>query len=148
MRAISNPGLDYDLEACAEVTEILYATVSQYSTSMEAVSCDEVYLEANEAIRRLRCTPQELAQRIRHDFHEKTGLTVSIGIGPNRLMARMATNKAKPDGIFQVTDPKHAKEGHRFLSTKMNLVKNPTNKIVLVEKQFCLRKIFAEIFFG
>lgn len=100
--------LDYDLPACGEMSELLYSTVAKYSTLIEAVSCDELYLDATEALRRHRLSPTNLAERIRSDFSAATGLTVSVGIGPSRLTARMATNRAKPDGVFEVRDLEHA----------------------------------------
>ena len=37
--------LDYDLESCAEISELLYETVSSFTDSIEAVSCDELYAD-------------------------------------------------------------------------------------------------------
>jgi hypothetical protein len=77
-------------------------TAANYSNKIESVSCDEIYIDATEALDRLDSTPVALAQTIRSDFFERSGgLSISVGIGPSRLTARMATNKAKPDGIFE-----------------------------------------------
>ena len=41
--------LDYDLESCAEVSELLYETVSNFTDNIEAVSCDELYADISES---------------------------------------------------------------------------------------------------
>ena len=48
-------------------------------------------------------------KRIRDDIRESLGITVSAGIGPNVLLARMATKKAKPNGQYSV-DPQFAEQ--------------------------------------
>ena len=86
-----------------KVTEILYSVVSKYTTQIEAVSCDELYIDASNFISSENISPERLAEMIRSDFSSESNLQVSIGIGQNRLLARMATNIAKPNGVYHVT---------------------------------------------
>lgn len=58
--------------------------------------------------------PQQLASRMRADIEAATGCTASAGIGPNLLLARLATRRAKPNGQFMVA----AKDGRAFLSVR------------------------------
>ena len=44
--------------------------------------------------------PLALADLLRRKVREKTGCSASVGMGPNPLLARMATRRAKPDGMF------------------------------------------------
>ena len=44
--------------------------------------------------------PLALADLLRRKVREKTGCNASVGMGPNPLLARMATRRAKPDGMF------------------------------------------------
>ena len=61
------------------------------------MSCDEGYIELNESEK-----PIEIANEIRNKIYEQTGCTASIGIGPNILLSRLATKKAKPNGVFSL----------------------------------------------
>ena len=73
------------------------------------MSCDELYLNAAEALSRHRMSPIQLAEQIRAEFSEAAGgITASVGIGPSRLTARMATNRAKPNGVVEIRDIEHA----------------------------------------
>lgn len=57
-------------------------------------------------------SPRILAERIRKEIEELTGCTVSIGIGHNILLAKLATRKAKPNGSFHLNSSikEHLKE--------------------------------------
>ena len=46
--------------------------------------------------------PISIAEKIRHDIFESTGCTASCGIGNSILIARLATKRAKPNGVFKV----------------------------------------------
>ena len=48
-------------------------------------------------------TPKELAEFVRERVFNETGCVASVGIGPNRLIARLATMRAKPNGVFEVS---------------------------------------------
>jgi DNA repair protein REV1 len=48
-------------------------------------------------------TPKELAEFVRERVRDETGCVASVGIGPNRLIARLATMRAKPNGVFEVS---------------------------------------------
>ncbi len=56
--------------------------------------------------------PQEIAAKMRGDIEAATGCTASAGIGPNLLLARLATKRAKPNGQFFVGQ----KEARGFLA--------------------------------
>ena len=63
----------------------------------EVLSCDEAYID----LRGLGAAGAEAAvRRLRGDVFAATGCTVSAGIGRNKLLARVATKRAKPDGLF------------------------------------------------
>ena len=96
--------LDYDLPACAEISEILYDVVSKKTDIIESVSCDELYADIGEYINDSLQTPDVVLAEIRSDFESRTGITASIGGGSNKLLARLATNQAKPNGIFIVPE--------------------------------------------
>ncbi len=68
---------------------------------MEEASLDEAYLELT------RCRPlyssfSRTVRDIKDRVERELGLTVSVGVGPNKLLAKLATAKAKPGGLVEV----------------------------------------------
>ncbi|KAK3929278.1 DNA repair protein Rev1 [Frankliniella fusca] len=92
--------IPYDFEGYNEVAKSLYSTVASYTTDIEAVSCDEMFVDCTEVLQKSECTPIEFATFLRKEIKDKTQCTASTGFGSNRLLARLATRKAKPDGMF------------------------------------------------
>ncbi|MBJ81263.1 MAG: DNA polymerase IV [SAR202 cluster bacterium] len=72
-----------------------------YSPQVVPVSVDEAYLDMT-GTHDLFGAPIHAAKKIRLEIRNKLGLPSSIGIGPNKLVAKVATEHAKPNNIFQV----------------------------------------------
>jgi DNA polymerase IV (DinB-like DNA polymerase) len=79
-----------------EVMEILRA----YSDHLHQVSIDEAFLDVTRAGGYAEA--EELARRIKVEIREREGLTCSIGIGPSRIVAKIASDLGKPDGLTVV----------------------------------------------
>lgn len=92
----------YQFEEYRKVSQRLYDILVTYSHEIEAVSCDEAYIDVSEALEEDE-TPTELAEKIRADIKEATGCTASVGIAANVLLARMCTRVAKPDGCYHLS---------------------------------------------
>lgn len=92
--------IQYDFESYKEVSYMLYDTVASYTLDIEAVSCDEMYADCTKILETSGLTPLEFATVIRKEIKRKTGCPVSTGFGNNKLQARLATRKAKPDNQF------------------------------------------------
>lgn len=77
---------------------------SKYTDKIEPFSIDEAFLDVTETIKFFG-TPQELALKIKEDIREAFGdyITCSIGIGPNKLVAKLVSDLKKPNGIVEVT---------------------------------------------
>ncbi|XP_063236410.1 DNA repair protein REV1 [Bacillus rossius redtenbacheri] len=103
--------MPYDFEGYQEVARALYDTVAEYTLDIEAVSCDEMFVDCTELLRRAEVTPLEFATVLRREIRERTGCTASTGLGPSPLLARLATRRAKPDGQFLL----EASEAEGFL---------------------------------
>ncbi|XP_003427447.1 DNA repair protein REV1 [Nasonia vitripennis] len=88
----------YDFDGYKEVSYTLYDTLASYTLDIEAVSCDEMYADCTKILKVSGLTPLEFATIIRNEIKKKTGCPVSTGFGENKLQARLATKKAKPDG--------------------------------------------------
>lgn len=96
----------YDFEGYKEVSYALYDTVASYTLDIEAVSCDEMYVDCTKILDVSGLSPLDFATVIRNEIKQKTGCPVSAGFGENKLLARLATKKAKPDGQFHLVGDK------------------------------------------
>ncbi|XP_012282533.1 DNA repair protein REV1 isoform X2 [Orussus abietinus] len=98
--------IKYDFEGYKEVAYALYDTVTSYTLDIEAVSCDEMYADCTKVLVSTGLTPLEFGSMLREEIKTKTGCPVSTGFGGNKLQARLATKKAKPDGQFYLRKEK------------------------------------------
>ncbi|XP_045030014.1 LOW QUALITY PROTEIN: DNA repair protein REV1-like [Daphnia magna] len=94
--------IPYDFEGYKEVSTLLYNTVASYTLDLEAVSCDELYADITTVLRQTGLTPSDFATHLKEVIFSKTRCNASVGMGPNMLMARLATKKAKPNGLFYI----------------------------------------------
>uniref|UniRef100_UPI00358EE42E DNA repair protein REV1 isoform X2 n=1 Tax=Myxine glutinosa TaxID=7769 RepID=UPI00358EE42E len=92
----------YNFKACKEVALSLYHTLASFTKEIEAVSCDEALVDATEVLNETEALPEELAQQVRAEIMAQTGCAASVGMGPNILLAKIATRKAKPDGFVHL----------------------------------------------
>lgn len=67
----------------------------------EQVSVDEAFLDLSGAVRRLG-TPEQMGALIRRDIRKQFGLPVSVGIADRKFIAKIASTRAKPDGLLLV----------------------------------------------
>uniref|UniRef100_A0A182MNF0 DNA repair protein REV1 n=1 Tax=Anopheles culicifacies TaxID=139723 RepID=A0A182MNF0_9DIPT len=95
--------IPYDFEGYREVAHQLYDTIAQYTLDIEAVSCDEMFVDLTELIQSTGIDVMEFVTYVRDRISTATGCACSAGVGANRLQARMATKKAKPNGQYQLT---------------------------------------------
>lgn len=96
--------LPVDFELYREVSQKISKIAQKYSPQWEQVSLDEGYLDISSLGSYKRA--KALGEKLRKEILEKEKLTSTVGIGPNKLMAKLATNKAKPNGLFVVTPAK------------------------------------------
>src|SRR5271157_2142491 len=94
------------LEVSREVMEIL----STFTPHMQQISVDEAFLDMT-GTERLFGPARGTGARLKAEVRGRTGLAISVGIGPNKYLAKMATNAGKPDGLVEV----RAEEAPSFL---------------------------------
>jgi DNA polymerase IV (DinB-like DNA polymerase) len=84
------------------ISEKIMSLLRAYADRFEQVGIDEAYLDVS---RRTKVDYEDaaaLAQNIRKQIVAEHGLTCSIGVGPNKLVAKMAADINKPDGLTVV----------------------------------------------
>ncbi len=74
----------------------------RYTSKIQPLSLDEAYLDVSEYLKENTGSATILAQRIRQEVFEETGLTCSAGIAPNKLLAKIASDIKKPNGQFTI----------------------------------------------
>jgi len=82
------------------VSEEIMAVLSRHAWRIEQVSIDEAYLDVSDAGSFMAA--KALAAAIKREIREETGLTCSIGIGPGKAVAKIASDHQKPDGLTVV----------------------------------------------
>ena len=87
--------LPVDMDEYSRVSEIVKDVLRQFSPVMEDVGIDEAFLDLSGSER----SSEEIAGEIKEGIIKATGLTCSIGIAPNKLLAKMASEIQKPDGV-------------------------------------------------
>ncbi len=89
----------YYEEASQKIMDLL----RKHANSFEQVGIDEAFLDVTQ---KTDCDFQKArsyAQKIKDDLKARQGLTCSIGVGPNKLVAKIAADSQKPDGLTVVT---------------------------------------------
>ncbi|MEG0688485.1 MAG: DNA polymerase IV [Hungatella sp.] len=83
-------------EIYIESSSRLMTLLDSYSPDIEKFSIDEAFVDMTDTIH-LFGTPMEVAAQLRERIHKELGFTVNIGIAPNKLLAKMASDFQKPD---------------------------------------------------
>jgi DNA polymerase-4 len=89
------------MERYAEVSGSVFQIFRRYTPLVEPLSIDEAFLDVTRC-RRLFGEPPEIARKIKQTVREELGLTVSAGVAPSKLVAKIASDLNKPDGLTVV----------------------------------------------
>jgi DNA polymerase-4 len=87
-----------DFEHYRARSKDVFAVIHAHVERVEAASLDEAYLDLSGLER-----PKAAARRIKQAVKDETGLTCSIGMGPSKLVAKIASDAEKPDGFVVLT---------------------------------------------
>jgi DNA polymerase-4 len=77
------------------------AVMTAFTPVVEPISIDEAFLDLT-GLERVVGTPEAIGRQIKKAIGTAVGLIASIGIGPNRLVAKLASDFGKPDGLVVV----------------------------------------------
>jgi DNA polymerase-4 len=92
--------LPVDYEAYEAASRQFKSVLLSVTTILEDVGIDEAYLDISDE----PDTNEAIVEKIKAGIYEKTGLTCSIGIAPNKLLAKIASDMQKPNGMTILTE--------------------------------------------
>jgi DNA polymerase-4 len=91
--------LPVDFDEVRRISRLFKDTIREIAPVMEDRGVDEVYIEFTDVPGGQRENGRVLARLIQKSIFQATGLTCSIGVAPNKLIAKMASEFNKPNGI-------------------------------------------------
>jgi DNA polymerase IV len=85
----------------AEESRTIFAVFHEFTPLVQGLSLDEAFLDVTAGIAALG-PADHIAREIKRRIRERTELTASVGVAPNRLVAKIASDLRKPDGLVVV----------------------------------------------
>ena len=85
----------------SDVSRQIFSILSRFSPVIEQLSIDEGFLDLT-GMERLMENPRAYGEEIKRAVREETGLTASVGIAPNKFLAKLASDLEKPDGLVVI----------------------------------------------
>lgn len=95
--------IEGDFALYKRLSQQVMGILGDVSPEVEQLGIDEAFVFVAGA-RRLLGRPYDIARSIRKTVHEETGLVASIGAASNRFLAKLASMRAKPDGLLVIPD--------------------------------------------
>ena len=90
-----------DMPRYAKESRRIFEIFRSFSPRVEGLSLDEAFLDLTGS-ERLLGPAREVGEQLREAVRERTALPVSVGIGPIKMVAKIASGAAKPDGLLEV----------------------------------------------
>lgn len=88
-------------EKYKEVSQQIHAVFHEYTDLVEPISLDEAFLDVTDNKKGIELAV-DIAKEIKQKILERTSLTASAGVSFNKLLAKIASDMRKPNGIFTV----------------------------------------------
>jgi DNA polymerase-4 len=88
-----------------EVSRQVFGVFQEFTPLVQGLSLDEAFLDVTGS-QQLWGGALEIALRVKRRIRELTGLTASVGVAPNKLVAKIASELEKPDGLVVVSAPR------------------------------------------
>ena len=93
--------LPVDMEKYSRVSEQVMGILRRFTDRVEPVSIDEAFLDVTRS-RRALGDPETIARALKKAIVEETSLTASVGVASSKLVAKIASDMRKPDGLVVV----------------------------------------------
>jgi len=90
--------LPSDMAKYARVSAQIHAVFAEFTPQIEPLALDEAFLDVTGSLG-LWGGPLALGRRLKERVREQTGLVVSVGLAPNKLVSKLACSLGKPDGL-------------------------------------------------
>jgi DNA polymerase-4 len=84
-----------------EVSRQVFEIFHDFTPLVEGLSLDEAFLDVTASVSLLGGAPA-IAAAVKARIRERTGLTASVGLAPNKLLAKIASDLRKPDGLVEI----------------------------------------------
>jgi DNA polymerase IV (archaeal DinB-like DNA polymerase) len=94
--------LPVDHEYYEQISDEIMLLLRGYADAFEQVGIDEAYLDVTGKVSGSFEAAKEYAQRMKSEVREKVGIAFTVGVGPNKLLAKIACDSQKPDGLTVV----------------------------------------------
>lgn len=94
--------LPVDADFYEQISDKIMQALRGYADVFEQVSIDEAYLDVTRKVQGSFEAAEALARRMKAEVKEQHGFTFSVGVGPNKLVAKIACGSQKPDGVAVV----------------------------------------------
>ncbi len=104
--------LPVDDEFYEQISNKIMQALRGYADSFEQTSIDEAYLDVTSKVQGSFEAARDLAETMKREVKNEVGIAFSVGVGPNKLVAKIAADSQKPDGLTVVKP----EEVERFLS--------------------------------
>lgn len=85
-----------------ETSQEIFQKLCQYTPLVEIFSIDEAFMDVTETSPRFFKIPETLARHLKNWVKERFRITMSVGIAPNKLVAKLASDAFKPDGLKRI----------------------------------------------
>jgi DNA polymerase-4 len=86
---------------CVAPSELVFEIFHEFTPLVEGLSLDEAFLDVT-ASQQLLGSAESIGSEIRRRIVLRTGLTASVGVAPNKLLAKIASDLNKPDGMCRI----------------------------------------------
>jgi DNA polymerase IV len=93
--------VECSFEAYSDASRAVFDVFADTSPIVEKLSVDEAFLDVR-GLDRISGTPEQIAVRLRARVRKEVGLPLSVGVASSKLVAKVASNEAKPDGLLVV----------------------------------------------
>ena len=91
------------MDRYAEVSHVIQSIFERYTPLVEPISLDEAFLDVTDSVN-LFGPAEQIGHEIKRQIREQTQLTASVGVAPNKFLAKLASDLRKPDGFVVITE--------------------------------------------
>ncbi len=88
-----------DYKSYARYSSMMFDIVKRYADDVEEYSIDECFADLTGLEPSLKMTYKQIAERIKLEVNEELGLSISIGLAPTKVLAKVASKWIKPNGL-------------------------------------------------